>query len=95
MKPEQSLKRRIKYPLRLGHAIRLVWRSAPGLTATSYALGVVQGVLPLLTLYLMKLVIDAVTSGLASPDKGQAFRHVAFYIGCWVVLLKWTKSSLF
>lgn len=88
MHPEETLKHRIKYALRLGHALSLVWGCASSLTAASYTLAAVQGVLPLLTLYLMKLVIDAVTSGLASPDKGQAFRHVAFYIGCWVVLLK-------
>jgi len=86
MQPEGSLKHRIKYALRLKHALRLVWRCAPGLTAASYALAVAQGLLPLLTLYLMKLVVDTVTAGLALPDKGQVFRHTAFYIGCWGVL---------
>jgi len=47
----------------------------------SLALLVVQGVLPLLSLYLMKLVVDAVTTGLATPDKGVAFRQVALLIG--------------
>ncbi len=32
--------------------------------------------MPLLSLYLMKLTVDAVTAGIASPDKGAAFRHV-------------------
>jgi len=33
-----------------------------------------------LTLYLMKLIVDAVTFALAAPDKADAFRHVAFFI---------------
>lgn len=41
---------------------------------------VVQGALPLLPLYLMKLMVDAVTAGLAAPDKGVAFKHVFFFI---------------
>ncbi len=41
----------------------------------------VQGVLPLLPLYLMKLTVDAVSSGLAAPDKGFVFRRVVFLIG--------------
>jgi ATP-binding cassette subfamily B protein len=86
MKSEESLKHRIKYALRLQHAIRLVWHCAPGLTTVSYVLAVSQGLLPLFTLYLMKLIVDAVTAGLASPDKGQAFRHIALYIGLWALV---------
>ncbi len=41
---------------------------------------VVQGALPLLPLYLMKLMVDAITAGLAAPDKGAAFKHVVFFI---------------
>jgi ATP-binding cassette subfamily B protein len=37
-------------------------------------------VLPLLPLYLMKLMVDAVTAGLTAPDKGMAFRQVLFLI---------------
>ncbi|MFA6146744.1 MAG: ABC transporter ATP-binding protein [bacterium] len=41
---------------------------------------VAQGVLPLLPLYLMKLIVDAVAAGLASPDKGVAFRQVMLLV---------------
>jgi len=47
----------------------------------SLALLVVQGALPLVSLYLTKLVVDAVTTALASPDKGAAFGQVALLIG--------------
>jgi ATP-binding cassette subfamily B protein len=47
----------------------------------SLALLVVQGALPLLSLYLMKLVVDAVVTGLAASDQGAAFGQVALLIG--------------
>ncbi|MBM3166612.1 MAG: ABC transporter ATP-binding protein [Chloroflexi bacterium] len=81
MQTGESVRLRIQRALQLKRAVRLVWRSGPGWTMASLALLVVQGVLPLLSLYLMKLVVDAVTTGLATPDKGVAFRQVALLIG--------------
>jgi len=62
-------------------ALSLVWESAQGWTLANLAVTLVQGVLPLLSLYLMKLVVDGVTAGLSSADKGQAFGRAALYIG--------------
>lgn len=67
--------------MRLDFALRLVWQSAPGWTIASLALLVVQGALPLVSLYLMKLVVDAVTTALEASDKGAAFGQVALLIG--------------
>jgi ATP-binding cassette, subfamily B, bacterial len=47
----------------------------------SVALLVVQATLPLLALYLVKLVVDAVAAGLATSDKGAAFGRVAVLVG--------------
>ena len=47
----------------------------------SMALLVVQGAMPLLALYLMKLVVDAVAIGMTAPDKGVAFERVALLVG--------------
>jgi ATP-binding cassette subfamily B protein len=44
------------------------------------ALSVVQGVLPLLGLLLIRQIVNAVTVGLAAPDKGAAFETVAWWI---------------
>lgn len=66
--------------LQLGRALRFVWQSAKGWTMVNGVLLVVQGALPLLPIYLMKLMVDAVTAGLAAPDKGAAFKHVFFFI---------------
>jgi ATP-binding cassette subfamily B protein len=70
----------INASLRLGRALRLVWQSAPGWTVASLALLIVQGLLPLLSLYLIKLTVDVVTAGLAASDKGIVFRQVALLI---------------
>jgi ATP-binding cassette, subfamily B, bacterial len=76
----ESIKMKIRGVLQLGRALRFVWQSAQGWTIANGVLLVVQGVLPLLPLYLMKLIVDAVTVGLAAPDKGVAFRQVVFLI---------------
>ena len=81
MRTDESAGPKMKHKLRLGRAVRLVWQSAPGWTIASSAFVVLQGILPLLSLYLVKLVVDSVTAGIAAPDKGVAFFRVAIYIG--------------
>lgn len=65
-----------KRTLRLGRAVRFVWESAKGWTLLNAGLLVIQGLLPLLPLYLMKLMVDAVTAGISAADKWAAFQHV-------------------
>ena len=77
----ESIKLKIKGALQFGRALRFVWQSAKGWTIAHGVLIVVQGVLPLLPLYLMKLIVDGVTAGLAAPDKGVALRHVILLVG--------------
>lgn len=67
--------------LHLAKSLRILWQSSPKWTIAGIALIILQGTLPLLTLYLMKLVVDAVTAGIASPDKTEAFRQVLYPIG--------------
>jgi len=73
-------KRKIRRTLQLGRAFRFVWQSAKGWTVASGVLLVIQGVLPLLPLYLMKLIVDAATAGAAAPDKGAVFRQVVVLV---------------
>ena len=75
---EESKKER---SFRLGRTLRLVWESAPRWTAVNIVLLLVLGLLPLLSLYLMKLVVDEVVAGMASSDKDAAFNQVALLIG--------------
>ncbi len=75
-----TLKQKFQWTLRLGRALRLVWQSGSGWTIASIVLLIVRGTLPLLSLYLMKLVVDAVSIGLTSTNKEFAFSQVAFFI---------------
>lgn len=79
-KPE-SLGRKVRQTLRLGRAIRLVWNCAPGLTLSNSTLVIIQSLLPLLVIYLMKLVVDAVTTAAALPDKSAAFKPILLLVG--------------
>ncbi|MBA4379455.1 MAG: ABC transporter ATP-binding protein [Anaerolinea sp.] len=75
-----SIKQKIRGAFRIGRAVRFVWQSAKGWTIANGVLLMVQGVLPLLPLYLMKLMVDAVTAGVAAPDKGVVLRHVLLLV---------------
>ncbi len=65
---------------RMGRAIVLVWRSAPGWSALSAFLLLVQSALPLAGLYLLKLVVDAV----AVATAGEGSEAVGFD---WILVL--------
>lgn len=63
----RKLSERVWHSLRIGRALALVWQSARGWTVLSVALVVVQAGLPLLALYLMKLVVDTLATAVAAP----------------------------
>jgi ATP-binding cassette, subfamily B, bacterial len=66
---------------RTGRALALIWRSAPGWTAVSAGLIVVQSAVTLVSLYLLKLIVDGVAAGVdpaRSPDA--AFTQVMMLI---------------
>lgn len=75
-----TLRIKIQQALRFKRAFRLVWQSGPGWTLASVVILVVQGLLPLLSLYLTKLVVDAVSIGLTSTDKEAALRQTLLLI---------------
>ena len=74
------LRNRIQSALQLGRALRLVWQTAPTWTLVNSLLVFVQGVLPLVSLYLMKRILDAVSASLAAPHPASAFQPVVFWI---------------
>jgi ATP-binding cassette subfamily B protein len=73
---EQATLTKLWTALQLRRAIGLVWESAPLWTLASAALLVLQGILPLVSLYLMKLIVDSVTS----VGGSSTFQHVAVLI---------------
>ena len=76
-----AIKLKFKHFLMLGRALNFVWQSAKHWTLVNGALLVIQGLLPLLQLYFMKLIVDAVTAGFSAPDKGLALRRVLLLVG--------------
>jgi len=76
---ESARKMRIDI-LNFKRALSLVWQSAPGWTLISAFLIVLQGALPLASLYLMKLIVDSVTTGISSSNKEAAFGHIVLLI---------------
>ena len=62
-------------------AIQFVWDSGPGWTLGSVSLLIVQGTLPLLALYMIKLVVDAVAVSLTASDPSAHFEEVALLVG--------------
>ena len=71
---------KIKQILRIDRAVRLVWKAAPGWSLANLVLQVIQGILPLAALYLIKLIVDAVTLSLTQPDKSLAFKQIVLLV---------------
>ncbi|MCC6140668.1 MAG: ABC transporter ATP-binding protein [Nitrospira sp.] len=61
----------------LRYALAFVWQSSPSLAVGSIVVRVIQGVLPLVVLYLTKLLIDAVTEGLKTPSQDATLTPIA------------------
>ena len=80
MNPEQ-FRQKIRRFLQLRRAVRFVWQSTKGWTLLNSFLLVIQGILPLLPLYLTKLMVDAIAAGVSAPDKDAALRYVLWLVG--------------
>ncbi|MDQ6976470.1 MAG: hypothetical protein Q9M22_07915, partial [Mariprofundaceae bacterium] len=61
----EKIKKELYTTVHILDALKLVWSSGPKLVIANYTLILLLATLPLLTLYLMKLIIDALTDGLA------------------------------
>jgi ATP-binding cassette subfamily B protein len=65
----------------LKQTLRLIWQSGPIWTIATLILFIIQGILPLLLLYLLKLVVDAAAAAdLATTTESAAFGEVAILI---------------
>ncbi|MCX6692549.1 MAG: ABC transporter ATP-binding protein [Methanoregula sp.] len=61
-------------------AVRLVFTNAPFLTVINIVLVFIQGLLPLAALYIMKLLVDTVTNGIAATDKVPVINNLIFLL---------------
>ena len=66
---------------RLLRVARLVWRSGRAWTLLTVTVLAVQGALPLIGLYVTKLVVDAVTAAVALPDRADSVAWVLSLVG--------------
>jgi ATP-binding cassette, subfamily B, bacterial len=80
--PQQLLSKLTK-ALHLWPAIRMVWSSSPRWTMARIGLLIVQGILPLCSLYLTKLIIDTLTLGLKTEPQvaGQQLLVLLLFVG--------------
>ncbi len=76
MATSNSLSSKLQNRLYLLPALRLVWQSGAKLTIARIALLILQGVLPLIAIYLSKLVVDTIAANLNSVNQEAAFRQV-------------------
>jgi ATP-binding cassette subfamily B protein len=76
MQARKVLKNKFNETLRFLPALRLVWQSSPGWTIARTTLLLLLGILPLVLIYLSKLIIDTVTASLANADKNNGFNSV-------------------
>ena len=87
-----SLNTKLKNAIRIDRALKFVWQASPLYSILSGLVVVILGILPLISLYLVKLIIDAVT-GLEFNQRtslfDQDFSKPLMYIGiaCGIGLL--------
>ncbi len=75
-----SIKNRLRHTVRLDRAVRFVWQAGPGWFICSSMFVLLQGTLPLVAIYLMKLIVDSVTASIGAQDSAAALGEVLFYI---------------
>ena len=87
-----SLNIKLKNAIRIDRALKFVWQASPRHTLFSGIVVIVAGCLPLLSLYLMKLIIDSVThlsfdSGNMPADQGISRVFLYILLACGAGLL--------
>lgn len=80
MSPPYSIKTKIKNVLRLDRPIRLVWGASRKWTLSAVLLTLVNGFLPLASLYLFKLIIDTISRAVEKGGTDHDFRQLLFLI---------------
>ncbi|MDZ7267795.1 MAG: ABC transporter ATP-binding protein/permease [candidate division KSB1 bacterium] len=66
---------------RIDRALRLVWQCSRGWTLAGLALMLLQSLMPLLSLYLTKQILDAVTQAITGASRSAALRQVFLWVG--------------
>lgn len=80
MKKSTSVTEAIRQTLQIDRAIRLVWTAAPGWMILNSLIVIIQGVLPLIALYLMREIVDTVTAGVQAEVKAPVYSELAGWL---------------
>ena len=70
--PAESAESRTRQ-LHIAAAVRLVWRSGPALVVVSALLVLLQGFLPVIPIYTVKLVVDGDSQNGSADDGDRSF----------------------
>ncbi len=76
-----SLLEKLRGLMQLRRAVALVWMSTRNWTIMNLCCMAVQAVLPLASLYLIKLIVDSVQEGISSPGDPQILKRIFLWIG--------------
>jgi len=76
----ESIREKLINLLGFKRALSLIWQSAPVLVLINVFLIVLQGALPLASLYLIKMIVDSISFGIGSANKGATFEYTMFLI---------------
>jgi ATP-binding cassette, subfamily B, bacterial len=76
----RRIKTQITQALHLLPALKLVWQSSPKWTTVRVITLVFQGVLPLISLFLLKLIIDQIALSIAVSNRAAAFENALFLL---------------
>jgi len=66
--------------LKIKRAVALVWESAPKWTVIHVVITTIQSILPLVLLYIIKLIVDDIALSLNIIDKTLIFNHILFLL---------------
>jgi ATP-binding cassette, subfamily B, bacterial len=66
--------------LKIKRAVILVWESAPGWTSAHVAVNTIQSVLPLVSIYIIKLIVDDIALRLNTSDQAQGFDRILWLL---------------
>ena len=81
MKIYTTIRLKVQNIFKLHRVLQMIWHSSPGWTLASIALLIAQGILPLLQLYLSKVVVDSTSTAIELSNKYVGFSHLAFILG--------------
>ncbi len=80
MQASKKFASKIQQTLLLLPALQLIWQSSPSWTSTRIILLVIQGILPLISIYLAKKIVDTVTMSLTTANKSASFEQAVILI---------------